>query len=58
MSTTEKTIAALPSYPLPKSSINNRVTWAVDPKRAALLIHDMQYYFLKNTTCRKRLCLN
>lgn len=47
MTQPEKTIAALASYPMPKDPIHNRVQWQVSPKRAALLIHDMQYYFLK-----------
>ena len=44
---TEKTIAAIPSYPMPNSTRPNRVSWTIQPQRAALLIHDMQYYFLK-----------
>lgn len=47
MSKTEKTIAAISSYAMPTEYTNNRVQWCVDPTRAALLIHDMQYYFLK-----------
>lgn len=43
----EKTIAAIASYDMPTHAKTNRVQWQVDPKRAALLIHDMQYYFLK-----------
>lgn len=42
------TIAKLSDYALPTSSELplNKVHWAVEPQRAALLIHDMQYYFL------------
>lgn len=47
MTTSERTIAALASYPMPSTDIVNRVNWQVEPQRAALLIHDMQYYFLK-----------
>lgn len=47
MSLSERTIAALPSYPMPTDPVANRVNWQVVPQRAALLIHDMQYYFLK-----------
>lgn len=43
----EKTIAAIASYDMPTDTQKNRVQWQVDSKRAALLIHDMQYYFLK-----------
>ena len=34
------------NYTLPKSSPENRTNWYVEPKRAVLLIHDMQQYFL------------
>ncbi|MDY0310020.1 MAG: isochorismatase family protein [Castellaniella sp.] len=40
------TIPALPSYPMPRTSVRNRVDWRPDARRAALLIHDMQDYFL------------
>ena len=42
------TIPQLTSYPLPAATElpNNRVKWALEPGRAALLIHDMQRYFL------------
>lgn len=42
------TIPKLQDYALPTATDlpENRVTWAFDPSRAALLIHDMQAYFL------------
>ena len=42
------TIPALGEYPLPTQSQlpGPRVSWEFDPTRAALLIHDMQKYFL------------
>ncbi|MEB6223833.1 isochorismatase family protein [Pantoea anthophila] len=42
------TIPQLTSYPLPAATElpNNRVKWVLEPGRAALLIHDMQRYFL------------
>lgn len=41
-------IPHIASYPLPTRSVlpKNRVDWRPDPARAALLIHDMQDYFL------------
>ncbi|WP_322999158.1 isochorismatase family protein [Castellaniella sp.] len=39
-------IPALPSYPMPAGPVDNRVGWRPDARRAALLIHDMQDYFL------------
>ncbi|ALF08921.1 isochorismatase family protein [Parageobacillus thermoglucosidasius] len=41
-------IPAIPAYPMPVSSDlpKNKVSWTPAPKRAALLIHDMQNYFL------------
>lgn len=41
------TIHALPSYPLPEAPVANRVDWRPQAHRAALLIHDMQAYFLR-----------
>lgn len=42
------TIPKLQDYALPAATDlpENRVTWAFEPSRAALLIHDMQAYFL------------
>jgi bifunctional isochorismate lyase/aryl carrier protein len=42
------TIAKLSDYVLPTASELplNKVHWAIEPQRAALLIHDMQHYFL------------
>lgn len=39
-------IPSLASYEMPQTPIANRVAWRPDPARAALLIHDMQDYFL------------
>jgi len=41
-------IPAISVYPMPLELDlpNNKVTWKPDPKRAVLLIHDMQEYFL------------
>ncbi|WP_166243335.1 isochorismatase family protein [Paenibacillus turpanensis] len=41
-------IPKITPYPMPKASElpANKVNWTPDPKRAALLIHDMQNYFL------------
>lgn len=41
------TIPAIASYPMPVTPVENRVKWQPDPHRAALLIHDMQSYFLR-----------
>lgn len=40
------TIPRLPSYEMPVGPVENRVNWRPEPTRAALLIHDMQAYFL------------
>ena len=40
-------IPMIASYQLPKTLPQNRVSWQPDPKRAVLLIHDMQDYFLR-----------
>ncbi|KAF7767612.1 bifunctional isochorismate lyase / aryl carrier protein [Pseudoalteromonas citrea] len=41
-------IPKLSHYPLPREAQlpDNRVDWQIDPQRAALLIHDMQHYFI------------
>lgn len=39
-------IPKIPSYPMPAQLPANRVTWQFEPHRAALLVHDMQDYFL------------
>lgn len=41
-------LPAIRSYSMPKAADlpANRVTWTPDPKRAVLLVHDMQNYFL------------
>ncbi|ANY10499.1 isochorismatase family protein [Pseudonocardia sp. HH130630-07] len=41
-------IPTIPDYPLPRPDERpaDVVTWTVDPARAALLIHDMQRFFL------------
>ncbi|AOR62392.1 isochorismatase family protein [Pectobacterium wasabiae] len=41
-------IPNLATYPLPSASQlpDNKVSWSIEPERAALLIHDMQDYFL------------
>lgn len=40
------TIPALPSYAMPTIAIQNKVNWTPHAGRTALLIHDMQDYFL------------
>ncbi|KAF0812693.1 Isochorismatase [Andreprevotia sp. IGB-42] len=42
------TIPRIATYPMPEAAAlpSNRVDWLPDPKRAVLLIHDMQQYFL------------
>lgn len=41
-------IPRLQDYPLPAPETlpENRVSWQLEPKRCALLIHDMQNYFV------------
>jgi len=41
-------IPKIQSYPLPavENYPKNKVSWALEPKKAALLIHDMQEYFV------------
>lgn len=39
-------IPALASYAMPNQAIPNKVNWTPEAPRAALLIHDMQDYFL------------
>ena len=39
-------IPSLPSYAMPREPARNRVDWRPETRRAALLIHDMQDYFL------------
>ncbi|MGX7731581.1 isochorismatase family protein [Rhodococcus sp. 2H158] len=35
------------SYPLPTDLPANTVDWTIDPRRAVLLVHDMQEYFVR-----------
>jgi bifunctional isochorismate lyase/aryl carrier protein len=39
-------IPFLPSYTMPRDPVRNRVGWRPEAHRAALLIHDMQDYFV------------
>ncbi len=39
-------IPSLASYEMPDTPVRNRVQWRPDARRATLLIHDMQDYFL------------
>ncbi|MFD9947392.1 isochorismatase family protein [Nonomuraea sp. NPDC059023] len=39
-------IPEIAPYPMPSQVPANRVAWRPDPRRAVLLIHDMQNYFL------------
>ncbi|QKW18094.1 isochorismatase family protein [Kitasatospora sp. NA04385] len=39
-------IPAVPGYELPVGLPPRRVPWQVDPARAAVLVHDLQHYFL------------
>lgn len=47
--TSASKIPRVPSYPMPtrKALPANVAQWTVDPKRAVLLLHDMQSFFLK-----------
>ncbi len=38
-------LPTISSYPMPAPSAN-RMNWSIDPARCALLVHDMQRYFL------------
>ncbi|KAA0890018.1 isochorismatase family protein [Pusillimonas sp. ANT_WB101] len=40
-------IPAIAAYSMPQVAFENRADWTAEPNRAVLLIHDMQYYFLK-----------
>lgn len=40
-------ILPISPYNIPKDIIPNVASWNIDPKRAVLLIHDMQHYFLR-----------
>jgi isochorismate hydrolase len=46
---TDPTIPVIPSYPMPTADSlpPNTASWTVDPRRAVLLVHDMQHYFLR-----------
>lgn len=39
-------IPVITPYPMPALPVTNRVAWQPDARRAALLVHDMQSYFL------------
>ncbi|MEV0616349.1 isochorismatase family protein [Nonomuraea sp. NPDC050404] len=43
-------IPPIKPYPMPVETPANRVDWRPDPRRAVLLIHDMQNYFLSAYT--------
>ncbi|WP_188196696.1 isochorismatase family protein [Nonomuraea sp. SYSU D8015] len=40
-------LPSIDAYLMPDSPVEGRVTWPIDHGRAALLIHDMQNYFLR-----------
>jgi len=40
-------MSSLPSYDMPQAQWHNKVNWQPQPHRAALLVHDMQEYFLR-----------
>ena len=50
-------IPQITDYPMPQASAfpANRTQWRPDPKRAVLLIHDMQRYFLRFYDAKGRL---
>ncbi|MEE4023055.1 isochorismatase family protein [Gordonia sp. PKS22-38] len=39
-------IPSIAPYPIPRGPFPARVDWTLEPRRAALLIHDMQRYFI------------
>lgn len=39
-------IPRIQSYQIPQDLPENKVSWAIEPKKAVLLVHDMQQYFL------------
>ncbi|MEE3850352.1 isochorismatase family protein [Gordonia sp. LSe1-13] len=39
-------IPSIDPYPIPRGPFPARVDWALEPRRTALLIHDMQRYFI------------
>lgn len=43
-------IAPIESYEIPQGIIPNTASWRIDPKRAVMLVHDMQKYFLRPFT--------
>ncbi|GAA2213767.1 hypothetical protein GCM10009850_092300 [Nonomuraea monospora] len=43
-------IPQIKPYPMPLETPANRVEWSPDPRRAVLLVHDMQNYFLRAFT--------
>ncbi|GIH92304.1 isochorismatase family protein [Planobispora siamensis] len=43
-------IPPIQPYPMPSDLPANRVDWRPDPRRAVLLVHDMQNYFLRAFT--------
>lgn len=40
-------IPKIDSYPIPRPTETNRVHWGIDLSRCAVLVHDMQNYFVK-----------
>lgn len=48
-STSTREVPRIASYPLPGAEVLkvNRVDWAIDPRRAALFIHDAQNYWIR-----------